>query len=98
MDGISCSAPVAADGKVLHDSLSESASSLSTDSKTALKWAKRKEKTNAKCRDLYYQNPEAKQKNSLKKYYIHSSSIRKRALDAYYSNPSVKTNFRCLPF
>ena len=90
LDGISCSAPVAADGKVLHDSLSESASSLPTDSKTALKWAKRKEKTNAKRRDLYYQNPEAKRKSSLKNYYINPSPIRKRALDAYYSNPSVK--------
>ena len=87
---ISSSAPVHTDIKVSHDSLLKSALSQPTGSKTVLKWAKNTEKTNARRRYLYNQNPEAKQKSNLKNYYIHPFPIRKRALDAYYSNPSVK--------
>ena len=85
---INCSAPVQIGVDSNTNWFRESTLSQPSSTKAAQKWAKCKDKTNAKRRFIYHQNPESKQKNSLKSYYLHPSPVRKRALGAYHSNPS----------
>ena len=63
-----------------------------TSCKSSKTWAKRKEQTNARRRLLYKESPERKRNNSRKRYHMHASPVRKRVLEAYYSNPSPVKN------